>query len=244
MNMLLWSGDVTDARFHPVFEMLAEAGYEGIEVPIFALEPEPYERLGERLRGMGLRTLALTARGPEANPIGADPTVREAALRENLAALECAAALGAELVCGPLHAAPTILTGSPPTDDERAWAVEHLRQLAGAAERHGLVVTIESLSHFEHHLANTAEQTAEIVRKVDRPAIRMMYDTFHAHIEEKDVASAIRGCADVLAPTTPRSAWPARRSRSCGRRGSGQLLVEDQPPNPAPRLSHRPRRRR
>jgi D-psicose/D-tagatose/L-ribulose 3-epimerase len=27
----------------------------------------------------------------------------------------------------------------------------------------------------------------------------MMYDTFHAHIEEKDVASAIRGCADVLA---------------------------------------------
>jgi D-psicose/D-tagatose/L-ribulose 3-epimerase len=27
----------------------------------------------------------------------------------------------------------------------------------------------------------------------------MLYDTFHAHMEEKDVRAAIRGCADVLA---------------------------------------------
>ena len=26
----------------------------------------------------------------------------------------------------------------------------------------------------------------------------MMYDTFHAHIEEKDPAAALRDCADVL----------------------------------------------
>jgi D-psicose/D-tagatose/L-ribulose 3-epimerase len=199
MNMLLWSGDVTGPRFHSVFAMLADAGYDGVEVPIFALDPAPYARLGERLRGMGLRALALTARGPETNPISADPDVRTAALRDNLAALECAAALGAEVVGGPFHAAPQVLSGAPPTNAERAWAVEHLQALAEAAERHGIVLTIESLNHFEHHLANTTEQTASLVRQAGRTPCRMMYDTFHAHMEEKDVEVAIRACADVLA---------------------------------------------
>jgi D-psicose/D-tagatose/L-ribulose 3-epimerase len=199
MNMLLWAGDVTDPRFDVVFAMLADAGYDGVEVPIFALDPEPYAQLGERLRGMGLRALALTARGPDANPISADPDVRAAGLRENLAALECAAALGAEVVGGPFVAAPQVLTGAAPTDQERDWAVEHLQALSEPAQRHGLVLAVESLNHFEHHLANTAEQTATIVRRANRASCRMMYDTFHAHMEEKDVAAAIRGCADVLA---------------------------------------------
>jgi D-psicose/D-tagatose/L-ribulose 3-epimerase len=199
MNMLLWAGDVTDRRFDPLFAMLADAGYDGVEVPVFALDPKPYADLGERLRGMGLRALALTARGAEANPISADAAVRAAGLRENVAALECAAALGAEVVCGPFLAAPQVLTGAAPTDQELEWAVEHLQALADPAERHGLVLAVESLNHFEHHLANTAEQTARIVRRAGRAACRMMYDTFHAHMEEKDVDAAIRGCADVLA---------------------------------------------
>jgi D-psicose/D-tagatose/L-ribulose 3-epimerase len=198
MNMLLWSTDVTDSRFDPVIAILAEAGYDGIEVPIFALTPEPYARLGERLRALGLRAVALTARSPAANPISADPDVRAAGVRENLAALECAAALGAEVLCGPLHQAPVALTGAPPTEEERVWAVELLHAMAGVAEDCGVMVAIESLNHFEHHLANTTEQTAQLVRRVDRPAVRMMYDSFHAHIEEKNVADAIRACADVL----------------------------------------------
>jgi D-psicose/D-tagatose/L-ribulose 3-epimerase len=199
MNMLLWAADVTDPSFDGVFAMLADAGYDGVEVPVFSLEPEPYGRLGERLRDMGLRALALTARGPEANPISADPDVRAAGLEENTAALECAGALGAEILCGPFVAAPQVLTGAAPTEQERDWAVEHLKALSDHAERAGLLLAIESLNHFEHHLANTAEQTAEIVRRVGRAPCRMMYDTFHAHMEEKDVSTAIRECADVLA---------------------------------------------
>jgi D-psicose/D-tagatose/L-ribulose 3-epimerase len=199
MNMLLWAGDVTDPRFEALFAMLADAGYDGVEVPVFALDPKPYAQLGERLQGMGLRALALTARGPQANPISADPDVRAAGLRENVAAIECAAALGAEILCGPFLAAPQVLTGAAPTDEEVDWAVEHLQALAEPAQRHGLTLAVESLNHFEHYLANTAEQTARIVRKAGRATCRMMYDTFHAHMEEKDVEAAIRACADVLA---------------------------------------------
>jgi D-psicose/D-tagatose/L-ribulose 3-epimerase len=37
------------------------------------------------------------------------------------------------------------------------------------------------------------------VKMVDHPNFRTMYDTFHAHIEEKDQASTVRTLAPVLA---------------------------------------------
>jgi D-psicose/D-tagatose/L-ribulose 3-epimerase len=198
MNMLLWSDDVCDARFDSLFERLAALGFDGIEVPIFALDPARYVALGARLRALGLEPLALTARGPSANPIAAEPAVRERGARENRLAVECAAALGAEILCGPFLASPCVFTGAPPSEQERTWAVEALRELAQAADARGITLAVESLNHFEHHLANTAQQTAALCRGADHPRARMTYDTFHAHMEEKDVRAAILGCADVL----------------------------------------------
>src|SRR5438128_846704 len=106
MKMLLWSGDVTDERFDDVFAMLARLGYDGVEIPVFALDPEPYEALGQRLDALGLERTALTARGPDANPISSLARMRASGLRENLRAVECAAAVGAEILCGPFVAAP------------------------------------------------------------------------------------------------------------------------------------------
>lgn len=74
-----------------------------------------------------------------------------------------------------------------------------MREAAEHAERCGVTLAVEYLNRFELYLLNSAEDTARFVREVDHPSCRMMYDTFHAHIEEKDVGAAIRACADVLA---------------------------------------------
>ena len=39
------------------------------------------------------------------------------------------------------------------------------------------------------------ELVSRFVREVNHPSLRMMYDSFHAHIEEKNQADAIRSCA-------------------------------------------------
>jgi D-psicose/D-tagatose/L-ribulose 3-epimerase len=198
MNMLLWSSDVFGPRYDPIFGRLAELGYDGVEIPVFTLDPDPYAALGERLRSFGLVPLTVTVRGPQANPISPDAEVRERGLRENLLALECAAALGAEIFCGPFVSAPNAFTGAPPTAQERAWAVELLQALGDAAAPLGMTLAIESLNRFQQYLTTTAAATAALCRDVDRACCRMVYDTYHAHIEEKDVAQAIAACADVL----------------------------------------------
>jgi D-psicose/D-tagatose/L-ribulose 3-epimerase len=199
MNMLLWTDDVTDPRHDHLLELLAETGYDGVEVPIFALDPAPYDQLARRLADVGLEAQALTAPVPGSNPISPDPDERRRALDRGLRALECAKAVGADVLGGPFQAAPTVFSGRAPTAEEHRWAVEGLRALSEAAEPLGVTLALESLNHFEHYLTTTAQETAAMCRDVGHPRCRMLYDTFHAHIEEKAIHDAIEGCADVLA---------------------------------------------
>jgi D-psicose/D-tagatose/L-ribulose 3-epimerase len=57
---------------------------------------------------------------------------------------------------------------------------------------------VECLNRFETYLLNTHADSARFAREVNHPNCKVMYDTFHANIEEKNVPQAIRDCADVL----------------------------------------------
>src|SRR3954447_22329481 len=198
MNMLLWSTDVTGSEHDATFEMLVDAGYDGVEIPVFDGETEKYERLGRRLDDLGLAALAVTARSEDDSPISADPDVRARGLDATRAAIDACAALGAPLLCGPLQAPLGVFSGAAPTADERARAAEGLRGAAEHAESRGVTLALEYLNRFETYLVTSSAEAAALVREVDHPSCRMMYDTFHAHIEEKNPRDAIHDCADVL----------------------------------------------
>jgi D-psicose/D-tagatose/L-ribulose 3-epimerase len=80
MNMLLWSTDVCAPEFDPVFAMLKDAAFDGVEIPIFDREVEKYADLRARLDGLGLEALAVAARADHDNPLSADAAVRAEAL--------------------------------------------------------------------------------------------------------------------------------------------------------------------
>ena len=195
MNMLLWSTDVRGREYDDVFAMLKDAGFDGVEIPIFDREVDSYAELGERLAAIGLERLAVAARGPDDDPLAADPAAAVAATKANL---DSAAALGAPILCGPLGAPLGVLSGAPPTAEERARSVAYLQAVAPHAELRGVTIALEYLNRFEMYLTNTAADLAALVREVDHPRVRMMYDTYHAHIEEKDPRAALHDCADVL----------------------------------------------
>ena len=199
--MLLWSTDVSGSEYQPVFEMLRDAGFDGVEVPIFDISPESvsgYEKLGQRLSDLGLETLGVGARSGDDSPISADPAVRERGLRATNAAVDICAVLGAKTICGPLGAPLGYFTGAGPTPDERKRSVESLRAAAEHAQTRDVTIVVEYLNRFEMYLINCAADAAALVREVDHPNCRLMYDTFHAHIEEKDPRTALQECRDVL----------------------------------------------
>lgn len=198
MNMLLWSTDVSGPAHQPVFERLREIGFDGVEIPIFDREVDKYAELGERLERLGFERLAVAVRGQGESPISPDPAERANAVAATKANLDSAAALGASLLCGPLGAPLGVFSGAAPTAEEKARSVEYLREVAEHADELGVTIALEYLNRFEMYLTNSAADLAALVREVDHPRVRMMYDTFHAHIEEKDPREALRACSDVM----------------------------------------------
>ncbi len=73
-----------------------------------------------------------------------------------------------------------------------------MRAVAEHAAQVQVLLGVEYLNRFETYLLNCASDTARFVQEVDHPSCRMMYDTFHAHIEEKSAAEAIRTAAPHL----------------------------------------------
>lgn len=197
MNLLLWSGDPDDSLL-PVIEQLKAMGYDGVEIPLFNLDVDKWTKYGEKIKAMDLKCTAVTVRNEEDNPIGADAAVRAKGVELNKKTLDCCAALGAETLVGPYHSAIGIFSGAGPTEDEWKWGVDSMRQVAEHAGDVNVMLGVEALNRFETYLLNTHKDSARFVREVDHPNCKMMYDTFHANIEEADFAQAIRDCSDVL----------------------------------------------
>ena len=101
-------------------------------------------------------------------------------------------------MAGPFHSALGYFSGKGPTADEWKWAVDSMRQVAEHAQQVGVKLGMEYLNRFECYLLNTAADGARFCRDVGHPSCMMMYDTFHAHIEEKNIPAAIRALKDCL----------------------------------------------
>lgn len=197
MNLLLWSGEISEDHF-PLLENLKSMGYDGVEIPIFNLDVSLYEKLGKKLAELGLESTAVTVRNEEDNPISPDKDVRDAGVANNKKALDCAAAAGSQTIVGPYHSALGIFSGQGATEDEFNWGADSMRQVAEHAGSLGITLGVEYLNRFECYFLNTAADTVRFVEKVDHPSCKMMYDTFHANIEERDEAGAIKTAAPHL----------------------------------------------
>jgi D-psicose/D-tagatose/L-ribulose 3-epimerase len=196
MNLLLWGGEINESLV-PVMEKLKAMGYDGVEVPLFNLDLD-YAAWGKRLDSLGLRRTAVTVRNVEDNPISSDAAVRKKGVELTKKTLDCCAAMGVESLVGPYHSALGHFSGAGPTADEWKWGVESMRAVAEHAGKVGVTLCVEALNRFECYFLNAHQDAARFARDVNHPSCKIMYDTFHSNIEEKDIIGTLEAIKDVL----------------------------------------------
>ncbi|SCM76128.1 Xylose isomerase family protein [uncultured Pleomorphomonas sp.] len=185
INLLILGAEIRpDDR--PRLERLKAFGFDAVEVPMFAGTPADYAELGRMLSDIGLAAGVAAIATPEANPISTDPAVRAAARERQHWLVDCTAALGGEVIAGPVHSPVGLFTGEAATEAERAWCVEAMQALADEAAGAGIRIAIEAVNRFECYLMSTIAEAAAICEAVGRDNFGILYDTFHANIEEKD----------------------------------------------------------
>lgn len=196
-NLLLWTANVDESTF-PILEQIKGWGYDGVELPVFDFNVPNFQKVGRQLDSLGLGRTAVTVCTTEENPISPDAGRRKAGLERLKKAIDVCAAAGVTHLCGPIHSALGDFTGRGRTDEEWKWGQETLAKAADHAQANRVTLVVEYLNRFECYFLNCAEDTARFCREVNHPALKMMYDTFHANIEEKSPRAALQACADQL----------------------------------------------
>lgn len=198
VNLLCLTGFV-EADHLSWIRRIAELGYDGVEIPVLRGGPDHYAWLGRELDSIGLRrTTTSVIPSILANPLSDDADIRAAGLAHLNWALDCAIALGAESIGGPLHAPIGHFTGHGPTEVELQRGADMHHTLAERASANGLYVSLEPLNRFETYFLNTMAQMRAYVDRVDHPGFRVMYDTFHANIEESSQVAAIDALGNAM----------------------------------------------
>ena len=198
VNMLLWATCVT--RDHvAALQAIKAAGADGVEIPIMEGQVSAFRELGLLLDDLGLkRTSSMAFVTPDINPVSESPAIRQAAADNLKWLIECAHALGAPVICGPMYQTIGAFTGNGPSEIELARVAEVLRSVADHARQAGVTLAMEPLNRFECYVLNTLADGAALTDRVGHPNVGVLFDTFHANIEEKDPVGAIRRHGRVI----------------------------------------------
>lgn len=134
----------------------------------------------------------------ECNPCSDDAAIRKAAVERLETMVDITAEMGGEAIAGPLYSPVRHLTGKACSSDEWNRCVDVLGTAAAHAESAGIYMAIEPLNRFETYVINTAADAVRMCRDVGSDHLKVQLDTFHANIEEKDTAAAIRSTGKYL----------------------------------------------
>ena len=197
MNMLLWGTQITPAH-SPVFESLAKAGYDGVEIPVGQQSEAELRAIASVCSDLGLECTASAFVGAECNPISIDARSRAAAVESLNDSIDRASALGADILIGGIYQAHKYFTGRGATQQELDWCTEYLQACGEHAQRAGISLGLEVLNRFEVFLINTVADCKCLVEQVGLSNVGVHYDTHHANIEESAPDLALAHCADVL----------------------------------------------
>lgn len=189
VNMMIWTANVTEEHI-PLFAPIKEAGFDGVELPLFGPDGYPAAKIGKALAEHGLGATICSV-----VPISladSDAGRRRQAVDHVKKTLAVSAEIGAKMIAGPIHSPVGYLPGRRRTAEEWNWLLDSYQQITPVLDEYGLEIGIEPLNRFETYFLNTAADGVKLCEAIGHPRVGLLIDTFHSNIEEKDVAEAYR----------------------------------------------------
>jgi len=169
-------------------------GFDGVEIAIENPTDIDPAYVKAQLDRHGLVCTSVCACFPPSRDLRGTQAQQRATIIYLKRLLDIADVLGTNIVMGPLYSATGRADAVPAAEYKRQWRTVcgHLKTICTYAEANGKIICLEPLNRFETDFLNTVEQGLRMIRQVKSPALKLLLDTFHMNIEEKNSADAIR----------------------------------------------------
>jgi D-psicose/D-tagatose/L-ribulose 3-epimerase len=190
INTMIWSGRFEGKEF-PLLEKIRAWGYEVVELPVFDFAAVDLKPLRRAVASSGLALTVSSALPAGLSLVSADAGIRRATREWLREAVDTVAAIDGTLLAGPMYAPVGELPGHRRTESEWRWAVDEYRRLGAMIDGSGVRLAVEPLNRFETWFLNTAEDARKLGDEIGSESIGILFDTFHAGIEEDDITAAL-----------------------------------------------------
>jgi len=197
VSAFAWTSRFT-AKHIPILAGLRERGITHCEIAMFDPSDIPVVELRRAFEANDVAVSVCAILPAGINPIGEDADVRSRSGDHIRRVIEATAELGGTLVCGPVYAPIGYLPGRRRNEHEWGWAVECLQSLGSALDQNKVTLAIEPVNRSETFFLNTAKDASDLCEEVGHARVGVTIDTFHANIEEKNIAAAITLLGDRL----------------------------------------------
>ncbi len=191
VNSLIWTGAFNREHL-PLLPRLKEAGFDGLEIVVFDLAGFPIAETRRQLEANQMECTFCTAVTNDASCISEDAAARRKARTYVEDCIKVAADLGTKTFAGVLYSPIGYLPGRRRTEGEWNREVEFLQGLGESLERNDMILALEPINRYETFFLNTIGDSVRLCEEVGNPRIGILLDTYHANIEERDVADAVR----------------------------------------------------
>jgi D-psicose/D-tagatose/L-ribulose 3-epimerase len=197
INTMVWTGSFGSANLR-LLDTIREAGFEVAELGIFDFPALECRAVRSALKQNGLACTATSALPEDLSLLDSDPEVRRRTVGWLRCAVDAVAQVGASVLAGPFYSPVGYLPGRRRTEDEWSYAAEGLRQVGESIAGTGVRLAIEPLNRFETYFLNTAADALRLYREIDHPSVGVLFDTFHANVEEQDITEALQSLGPAL----------------------------------------------
>jgi D-psicose/D-tagatose/L-ribulose 3-epimerase len=191
VNTFIWSESFDESSF-ALLPKIKSWGFDGVEVPLFRPTEFAASQIRRAVEANGLECTVCSVLLDGLSLISDDADVRRRTVSHLRQVVKAAAEAGAAIVAGPLYCPVGYLPGRRRTSDEWKRAIEGHQALGETLDRHGVTLAIEPLNRFETFFLNTAADADALAREIGHPKVGILFDTFHANIEEKDIGAGFR----------------------------------------------------
>lgn len=173
----------------------SRCGFDGVELCISdytVLTSERLEQLHDKLNSLHLGVSTIStgqAAGREHISLLSEDASLKIAQKRVLEHISAAKILGSKVTLGLLRG--QALQGDP--KENAAKLAENLKPLADAAMKAQVTLVLECINRYETALFNNAAEVLDFIERYyqDNQYIGVLYDLFHANIEEADMLRAI-----------------------------------------------------
>ena len=186
LSVMLWTV-FRNLPFEQRLEKVAEAGYRAVELveEFRKWQPSDYSRIAARRRSLGI-TFDATA-GLSSGV--ADPAARHKFLAEVGEMLP----LMEKLECRELIVLSGDMVPGLSREAQHQSCIEGLQRAADLAVPRGVSLLLENIDPEENpkYYLTSSREGFEIVRKVNRPEVRFLYDLYHEQIAEGNLLETL-----------------------------------------------------